>query len=109
MKKRPIRRHQDWDKRLDEFFRQSSGTSFDWGKKDCFMFTVQAIEAMTGTDIAAVLGVRGQYDSKPGACRLLAEKYDGSFENVYTTALGKPSLDNPAEAQRGDVVIVETK
>lgn len=92
----------DWPWRLDAFMCASTDRPFEWGAHDCCLFVCDAIEAMTGVDVAAAY--RGKYRSARGAIRL------GSVESIavkVTTEHGMFEI-GPLYAGGGDVVLAES-
>jgi hypothetical protein len=90
-----LRRTDDWESRLAEFFRARRDVPFEFGVNDCGLFACDAVLAMTGVDLGA--GVRGTYQDTEG-------------ERV---ALQKIAAEHALEeipvrmARRGDVVLFE--
>lgn len=80
---------------------------FAYGERDCCLWVANAVEAMTGVDIAAAF--RGRYHSRAEAMDL-CEQYSGgrSIRYLVTKALREQGLvQAPAStAQRGDIVLV---
>lgn len=81
---------------------------FAWGTNDCAIFAADAIEAITGTDIAAEF--RGKYTNELGALRAVKE-IAGGVELADATAYcarkyGLEQYDYPLLAKRGDLVVV---
>jgi hypothetical protein len=91
-------RHQDWEKRLDDFLKNVG--PFEWGANDCCMFAVNAVEAITGDDHGKPY--RG-YKTGLGAARRL-EKFSGA-EGIASIELGAPKPVNLAK--RGDVISLQ--
>ena len=97
-------RRQDWPLRLNAWLDSVRDRAFSWGQFDCALGAADAVFAMTGVDYAVEF--REAYFSKRNAVRLLAER--GGLEALVTQALGAP-LDGPKLAQRGDVVLVDSR
>lgn len=104
----PIRRAPDWQTRLSRYIRQRRNIPFEWGVNDCATFACDGIAAMTGVDPARSL--KG-YRTRRGADRAL-KKHGFADLKAAADALaeehGFPPVD-PAYAQRGDLVLVETE
>jgi hypothetical protein len=102
-----LTRHPDWQSRLHQFLLGSLSSRFAYGKLDCCLFVADAVEAMTGTDIAAQF--RGRYSSSAEAVDL-CEAYSGrrSVKSLVGKALSEQGLPEipVTRAQRGDVVLV---
>ena len=77
-------------------------TPYAWGQHDCALFAAGAVEAMTGIDFAAEF--RGKYEDEDGARRLLTSLGCGDVGDLASRYL--PEI-TPAEARRGDVVMIE--
>lgn len=91
----------DWPERLAELLAQRLRAAFVWGANDCALFAADNIQALTGLDPASHL--RGQYHDEAAAQAVLAA--EGGLRGLAEALLGAP-MDNPALAQRGDVVCV---
>lgn len=95
-----LKRRHDWPERLIEFIESRRRMPFEWGRNDCALFAADAVEAMTGEDLAKKW--RG-YKSERGALRRI--KRAGGMRRL---AEGLP--ERPVGyAQRGDVVLVEVE
>jgi hypothetical protein len=97
-----LKRFDDWPERLDKFFRANARTPFSWGVFDCCLFAADAIQAMTGTDLAAAY--RGKYSSEEEAMAL-AGSIQGVCESV-TTEFNLVEV-RPSFSQRGDLVVFQ--
>lgn len=100
-------RKQNWQALLHGYLCACRAREFQYGSFDCCLFVCDAIEVMTGVDVAAPF--RGQYQSRKQAFRALGN-YAGraSVEAVterVTSDHGMPEI-KPALAQRGDVVLL---
>lgn len=60
-----MRRRSDWQSQLGAYLERVAHWRFAYGELDCGLFAANAIEAMTGVDIAVDL--RGRYSSRPQA------------------------------------------
>ena len=104
-----------WDTRaFHQFLLARANTPFAWGGNDCCMFPADAIEAITGEDIAA--DFRGRYSTEAEAFALIATvtgKASAAAEAVGDAAAycaekaGMKEWRYPLQAQRGDLVVVE--
>jgi len=106
-----LQRLEDWPERLHALVEQRLQVPFRWGSNDCVMFAADAVQALTGVDLAGRL--RGQYDDEPSA-RKIGLAYAGADEegsiaqclsDIATLNLGDLVL--PSLARRGDVVLIE--
>jgi hypothetical protein len=102
-----LQRYPYWPSALDKFLADNYETKFEYGKFDCCLFVCSAIEAMTGTDIAAPF--RGRYRSRREALRAVWE-YAGkgtvrAVAERVTLDHGMPRVEILL-AQRGDVALI---
>jgi hypothetical protein len=102
-------RYPDWAARLEVFLHAHASRPFRYGEWDCCLFVCSAIEAMTGIDPGGEW--RGKYDSPEGARSMIrAELLVSGEVNHWVRAvaaaqrMGKVA---PAQAQRGDVVLLK--
>lgn len=99
-----LKRFDDWPERLHEFLKGRSGAPFSWGRNDCVLFVADAVEVITGVDLAA--DFRDSYDSAFGAARIMREEFDSvSVDQIAAQFLPWCPTNR---AGRGDVVAVET-
>jgi len=102
-----LKRLPDWQARLSEYLTSCARTPFRYGHLDCGLFVANAIEAMTGIDVAHSL--RNQYQNRTEA-----------FAAIKTLC-GRASMEAVADhlaeqfgieeipisfAQRGDAVVL---
>jgi len=106
-----LTRLEDWPERLHALVEQRLQAPFRWGSNDCVMFAADAVQALTGVDLAGRL--RGQYADEQSA-RQIGLAYAGAGEDesvaqwlsdIATLNLGDQVL--PSLARRGDVVLIE--
>lgn len=92
---------------MQQFLLHSLSQPFAYGQRDCCLWVADAVEAMTGTDIAAPF--RGRYHSRAEAVALCFE-YTGqrSLRRFLSEALLAQGLTRipVGLAQRGDLVLV---
>lgn len=93
-------RYADWDQRLLEFFDRMKNEPHAYGSNDCALFGANAVQAMTGNDLAA--GIRGTYSTEMGAAKIITP-YGGLFGFIDT----KLPRDELAFCQRGDLVGID--
>jgi hypothetical protein len=98
-----LRRHPDWQLRLESFIAQRQAQPFAWGANDCALFAAAAVQALTGADVAATW--LGQHTSARAAWR--AVRAAGGLPAIATAALG-PSI-GPAFARVGDLVLLPVR
>ena len=98
-----VMRRQDWPERLAAFLEERRAERFEWGRNDCVLFAADAVQAMTGVDLAAPW--RGQWDSRASAVDALGRA--GGLLAAVDMIL--PAYDSPLMAGRGDVVAFATR
>ena len=107
-------RYPDWQSKLHQFFKANLERPFAWGTWDCCLFVADAVQAMTGTDIAAAF--RGKYSDEPGAMRAVlaalgGNKTGGAWPELLSELAAKTAVEHamaevaPLFAQRGDMVV----
>jgi len=64
-----IHRKPNWLPLLDQFIIKNRNTPFQFGGFDCCLFVCDAIQAMTGVDVAA--DFRGKYKTEIGAAKFM--------------------------------------
>jgi hypothetical protein len=93
----------DWEARLANLVVEAQTRRFAWGTFDCCIFAADCVQAMTGKD--PMQGLRGYTTWRQS---VLLVRQLGGLPAAVKQALGDP-LEHPALAQRGDVVLVNTK
>jgi len=106
----PIQRSSTWlTKELDAFLRENANAKFVWGTLDCSLFAANAIQAMTGVDIAD--DFRGKYADEASAFALIKTVTGGTtVADAAAHCASKHGLTEwkyPLQAQRGDLVVVQ--
>ncbi len=96
----PIERLLDWEQRLYQFIEGRRLRPFAWGRHDCALFAADAVQQMTGVDLAAE--VRGQYHTAKAA------RDYGDLADVMDRT-GLPRKPHPGLAARGDVVLLPAR
>jgi hypothetical protein len=96
-----------WQGALDCFLTAHRDSCFQYGIWDCCLFACDAIEVMTGVDVAAQF--RDRYHTRAEALRAIRE-YTGKVSvraaaERVTAAYEMPRVEI-LRAQRGDVVLV---
>ena len=94
-----MRRHEDWENRLNTVIEWHWAAPFRYGRSDCFAFPVDAIEAVTGE---TVFDYR-QYRTEQGAARLLRRH---GFETVADAFASRFETVPVSLAGRGDIGVV---
>jgi hypothetical protein len=108
---KPVR-HMHWATRsLHKHLVATRALPFKWGTHDCALFAANAIESMTGVDIAS--DFRGLYHDEAGA-KAAIEKVTGVVNGTVEDAAaycaakhGLVELVHPLTARRGDLVVLE--
>jgi len=93
-------RREDWPERLHNLVEARRAAPFAWGALDCVRFAADAVHAMT--DSNPLDGVEAWTD-EASATAALARR--GGLVAATRAVLGDPIP--PAQAQRGDVVLLE--
>ncbi len=104
-----IKRLEHWDTtHLHQFLLERRKTPFKWGGHDCCLFAADAIQAITGVDIAS--DFRGRYSDQASALDAIKSVTGGTTVEdaaVYcATKAGLPELPHPNFAHRGDLVLL---
>jgi hypothetical protein len=109
-----LERKKFWDTReLERFLLERAHMPFKWGANDCALFVADAVERMTGVDIAA--DFRGYVD-EPGAFSAIravigapaGARVTVEHAAVYCAAkYGFIEFTMPLYAQRGDICTLE--
>ncbi|WP_105430230.1 hypothetical protein [Neorhizobium sp. T6_25] len=96
-------RHDDWEKRLNAVVAKHLALPGQWGVSDCWMMTMDAIEAVTGSRILPHLQ---NYRSEADGYKVFRKAgFKETVEEALAAELGDPI---PAMmAQRGDVGVIE--
>lgn len=104
-----IRKH-DWQSQFHKFLDARAAQPFAWGSNDCCLFTADAIEAITGTDLAA--DFRGKYTDQASAMAAIKTIAGGSTPEDAAVYVAKQhqliELPSAKFAQRGDMVVLDS-
>ena len=102
-----MERRENWEHFLSEFIFKRKDSSFKYGQNDCCLFVADAVEKITGVDIAEEF--RGQYTTKAEAYKLLMNFSGGAVEETFKTLSRQYGFHeiSPNYAGRGDIVLVE--
>lgn len=93
----------DWQARLVIYLHAARLRPFAYGRHDCCLFAADAVDAMTGVDIAAAW--RGRYTTLRGGLRVL--RRTGLADHVALAAALFPETP-PLMAEPGDLAVVPT-
>lgn len=110
-----IKRTTHWITReLDTFLRENANQPFVWSQWDCCLFAANAIQAMTGVDIAS--DFRGKYTNEASAFALIKSVTGGTTvadaaaycaqKHGLTEWVGTDGKPTPLRAMRGDLVVI---
>ena len=102
-----LHRKPNWQLLLDLYLRSRNRAKFRYGSNDCCLFVCDAVEEMTGTDIAAPF--RDRYHSRKQAYRAIeAYANKASVEAIAERIAAEHGMPEtkPLLAQRGDVILV---
>lgn len=91
----------DWRPRLWQYLQSISALPLRPGAHDCALFVAGAVQAMTGTDIAAPY--RGHYKSFKAGFKLLA---DGGYADPHAFLSAHFVPLHPAMAHEGDIMVL---
>lgn len=95
-------RHSEWENRLNDVVAKHQAMPGEWGKSDCWIMTMDAIEAVTGERILPHLQT---YSSEAEGYKLFRKAgYELTVEEALAATLKQIP---PVMAQRGDVGVVE--
>lgn len=114
-----LKRLADWPERLAAFLEEHERRPFAWGDNDCALFACNAVQEITGADLAADFRqpeadaprAHGKYSTKEGAALEMMRQTDGGgLEAVCHKIAGLHSLEEilPRQARRGDIVLFES-
>jgi len=94
---------------FDTFLRERARLPFAWGTNDCAMFAADAVQAITGTDIAG--DFRSKYSSEASAFALIKTVTGGTtVADAAAWCAQQHELvewDYPLLAKRGDLVVID--
>lgn len=100
-------RYANWATALDKFLYEHAYEPFRYGSWDCCLFVCDAIQVMTGDDLAAEY--RGRYSSRRAAFLELRKRAGKASVQVVAeraaAAFGMRETD-AGRAQRGDMVLL---
>jgi hypothetical protein len=99
---RQLTRLPDWPLRLEAFVSQRQGQPFAWGVQDCALFAADAVQALTGVDVAPP--ALRQHRNARAALRSL--QVHGGLQAIAQAALGTPIP--PVLAGVGDVLLLSS-
>jgi hypothetical protein len=103
MTRPPIARLSDWRTRLAVYLAACREKPFAYGEHDCARFAAGAVEAVTGTDPSAGLGIR--YTTLLGGRRALAAR---GYRDPIAFVRERFEEIAPALARVGDLAVIET-
>lgn len=96
-------RHPDWEERLNDVLAKHQAMPGEWGKSDCWIMAMDAIEAVSGERIYPKLQT---YSTEAEGYKVFRKAgYKLTVEEALADALGEPIA--PVLAHRGDVGVIE--
>ncbi len=106
-----LTRKHGWDtEHLHSFLAARLPQPYRWGSNDCCLFAADAVEALTGVDVAAEF--RGRYTTKRGAFAMIRAVTGGkTLADAVAWCMAKhgiPAHPFPLQARRGDPVLLGT-
>lgn len=98
-----LRRIDGWDVKLATLLQDYQARPFAWGSHDCCLLACDAVDTITGVDLAA--DFRGRYTSKIGAIQTLRAL---GYESIWHLCNAKAKVHQIGRieanrAQRGDL------
>jgi hypothetical protein len=106
----------DADARLSAFAREWSGKTFEWGRRDCTLLAARVVDALAGTELAALYG--GRWDDEQSA-RAFQLGFGGDAESVlrseglesaFTGDMACTALEERLGAlRRGDLILARLR
>ena len=100
-------RFYDWPTRLEIYLHANADRRFRYGDWDCCLFVADAIEAMTGTDIAA--DFIGRYRNRAQAFQVASRLGIGqSVQSIAESVAARAGMREvgPLSAGRGDMALI---
>jgi len=97
----------NWQSALDRFLREHRIDPFRYGSWDCCLFVCDAIQVMTGVDVAAEF--RGTYNTRAEALEAIRQvtgRYSVRSVVEHVTEAHSMAKIPVLQAQRGDIVLV---
>lgn len=96
-------RHPEWERRLNGVVAKHQACAGQWGVSDCWIMTMDAIEAVTGERILLELQ---KYKSEADGYKVFRKHgYKLTVEEALVKAFGEPIA--PLTAMRGDVGVIQ--
>lgn len=97
----------DWHTHLADFIHSRLRTPFAWGSQDCALFACDAVQVITGTDLAA--DFRGKYADARAALVAIREYAGGGIDLLAEKKAAQFGLKEvPINfASRGDIVLIQ--
>jgi hypothetical protein len=101
-----MERRENWEDFLSDFICKRKDSAFKYGENDCCLFVADAVENITGVDIAEEF--RGKYTSKVEAYRLLIKYSGGAVEETFKELSKNYGFHEISTkyAGRGDIALV---
>ena len=96
-------RRDDWRGRLAAWAERNRAAPFAWGRFDCARLAVEAVDAVTGGDAFAALGIEPAWRSEKAALKAMKK---AGFARVSDAAAALFAEIPPAFAQIGDLAAI---
>jgi len=100
-----MERVENWQMKLKGYLQGRLDTPLIWGQSDCCLFVADAVQAITGTDIAKWF--RGKYTTRKGAFDRMKEFCQGSVQETFQVFAELNSLQEVQAALPGDIVLLK--
>lgn len=92
----------NWERLLGEYVESIADEPFEWGKMDCALFSLAAVEAITGVHPAPQY--LGKYSTREGAMLALRDIGEGTLICSMDALFERCA---PGKAGRGDLVMAQ--
>jgi len=100
-----MERLENWQSRLETYLGERLDTPLIWGQSDCCLFVADAVQEISGADIAEWF--RGKYKTRKGAFDAMKEFCQGSVQETFQRLAGVYSFKEVDKTQTGDIVLLK--
>ena len=100
-----MKRVDGWQLNLKEYLQGRLNTPLIWGQSDCCLFVADAVQVITGGDIAHWF--RGQYDTRRGAFNKMKEYCQGSVQETFQMFAELNGFNEVQAIETGDIVLLK--
>lgn len=106
-----MKRVDNWESKLFDFLKNRSPLPMEWGKTDCFLLAVDALEVLTGVDcdkLDVKKRFRGKYKTTRQAYRILTKHSGGGVAQTFQMIASRLRLPVVpySFAGRGDIALL---